>query len=67
MKLFLILEVGHRDALGGVAAAPTSAWKRSGYWVAEWLPQMVMRLMSVTAAPVLAASCEIARLWSEPG
>ena len=21
---------------------PTSAWKRSGYWVAEWLPQIVM-------------------------
>jgi hypothetical protein len=43
---------------------PTSAWKMSGYWVAEWLPQIVIFLMSVTAAPVLAASCEIARLWS---
>src|SRR3954452_25553636 len=43
---------------------PTSAWKRSGYWVAEWLPQIVMWVMSVTGAPVLAASCEIARLWS---
>ena len=43
---------------------PTSAWKRSGYCVAEWLPQIVIFLMSVTAAPVLAASCEIARLWS---
>src|SRR6478672_5925754 len=21
---------------------PTSAWNRSGYWVAEWLPQMVI-------------------------
>src|SRR3712207_9123895 len=41
-----------------------SAWKMSGYWVAEWLPQIVIFLMSVTAAPVLAASCEIARLWS---
>src|SRR4051812_42539045 len=43
---------------------PTSAWKMSGYWVAEWLPQIVILVMSVTGAPVLAASCEIARLWS---
>src|ERR1700752_264685 len=43
---------------------PTSAWKMSGYWVAEWLPQMVIFLMSVTAAPVFLASWEIARLWS---
>ena len=43
---------------------PTSAWKRSGYCVAEWLPQIVIFVMSVTGAPVLAASCEIARLWS---
>src|SRR6476660_9256951 len=41
-----------------------SAWKMSGYWVAEWLPQIVSFLRSVTLAPVLAASCEIARLWS---
>src|SRR6202035_143987 len=43
---------------------PISAWKMSGYWVAEWLPQIVIFLMSVTAAPVFLASCEIARLWS---
>src|ERR1700734_3842080 len=36
----------------------------SGYWVAEWLPQMVIFLMSLTSAPVLWASCEMARLWS---
>ena len=41
-----------------------SAWNTSGYCVAEWLPQIVIFLMSVTGAPVLAASCEIARLWS---
>src|ERR1700752_5453344 len=46
---------------------PTSAWKMSGYWVAEWLPQIVIFLMSVTAAPVFLASCEIARLWSRRG
>src|SRR3954451_13105759 len=34
---------------------PTSAWKTSGYWVAEWLPQIVIWVMSVTGAPVFAA------------
>src|SRR4029079_15930157 len=43
---------------------PTSAWNTSGYWVAEWLPQIVIFLISVTLAPVLRANCEIARLWS---
>src|SRR6201999_2147721 len=43
---------------------PISAWNTSGYWVAEWLPQIVIFLTSVTLAPVLAARCEIARLWS---
>src|SRR5258705_4036084 len=46
---------------------PTSAWKMSGYWVAEWLPQIVIFLMSVTAAPVFLASWEIAPLWSRRG
>src|SRR6185437_6476249 len=32
---------------------PTSAWNRSGYCVAEWLPQIVIFLMSVTGAPVV--------------
>src|SRR5262245_33891079 len=41
-----------------------SAWKMSGYWVAEWLPQIVIFVMSPTDAPVLAASCALARLWS---
>ena len=43
---------------------PTSAWNRSGYCVAEWLPQIVIFLISVTAAPVLRATWEMARLWS---
>ena len=42
----------------------TSAWKRSGYCVAEWLPQIVIFLISVTGTPSLAASWLIARLWS---
>src|ERR1700740_2757113 len=47
------------------AALPfTVAARMSGYWVAEWLPQTVMRWMSVTCLPVLAASWDRARLWS---
>src|SRR5881396_704060 len=34
----------------------TSAWNRSGYWVAEWLPQIVIFRISVTGTPSLAAS-----------
>ena len=43
---------------------PTSALTRSGYWVGEWLPQIVIFVISVTATPSLLASWEIARLWS---
>src|SRR6188768_2538260 len=42
---------------------PISAWKMSGYCVAEWLPQIVILEMSETFEPVLAASREIALLW----
>src|SRR4249920_1071178 len=42
----------------------TSAWNRSGYWLAEWLPQIVMCLTEVTATPVFFATWLIARLWS---
>ncbi len=42
----------------------TSAWKMSGYWVAEWLPQMVSFLTSLTVTPVFLASWATARLWS---
>src|SRR5579862_7619531 len=42
----------------------TSAWKTSGYCVAEWLPQMLIFFTSVTALPVFWATCVIARLWS---
>src|SRR4051794_24525217 len=42
----------------------TSAWKMSGYWVAEWLPQIVSFLMSVTDEPVFVANWDSARLWS---
>src|SRR4051794_26344573 len=41
---------------------PTSAWNRSGYWVVEWLPQIVIFLTSDTGAPSLCAIWLIARL-----
>ena len=43
---------------------PTRALNRSGYWVLEWLPQIVIFLIDDTGLPSLAASCDTARLWS---
>src|SRR5882757_436721 len=56
----------HASSFTAAAAVwpPTSAWNRSGYWVAEWLPQMVIFEMSETATPSFAASWPSARLWS---
>ncbi len=48
----------------GAGRPSTVAWLMSGYWVVEWLPQMVIRRTAVGWAPVLAASWLIARLWS---
>ena len=42
----------------------TSAWKRSGYCVAEWLPQITILRTAATGLPILAATCDSARLWS---
>src|ERR1700760_1721716 len=42
----------------------TFAWLMSGYWVAEWLPQIVMLVTSEIALPVRDANWAIARLWS---
>src|SRR4051812_20915613 len=42
----------------------TSAWKMSGYCVAEWLPQIVILRTSLTVVPIFAASWALARLWS---
>lgn len=42
----------------------TSAWKRSGNMVEEWLPHTVMRRMRSTPVPVFLASWALARLWS---
>src|SRR3954452_4288419 len=43
---------------------PTSAWKMSGYWVFEWLPQIVILVTSATRASALVATWAMARLWS---
>src|SRR6478609_6644566 len=42
----------------------TRALNRSGYWVAEWLPQIVMWVTALTLVLSLAASWALARLWS---
>ena len=41
-----------------------SAWKMSGYWLAEWLPQMLIFLTELTGRAALAANWATARLWS---
>src|SRR5580765_3492130 len=46
----------------GLPAA--SAWKTSGYWDAEWLPQIVTRRISPTGVASLSDSWATARLWS---
>src|SRR5436190_13206588 len=42
----------------------TSAWNRSGYCVAEWLPQLVIFFTEGTGFPNFWATWEVARLWS---
>ena len=37
---------------------------KSGYWVAEWLPQMATLVTAVTATPALRASWALARFSS---
>src|SRR5471032_447147 len=41
-----------------------STWNRSGYWVAEWLPQTIIFLRLVTGFAILAPICDSERLWS---
>src|SRR5687767_16037673 len=41
-----------------------SAWKMSGYWVAEWLPHTVTFFTAAFGLPIFWAICEVARLWS---
>src|SRR5882672_12177260 len=50
--------------MGQTFLPSASAWNRSGYWVAEWLPQMVIFFTEGTSFPIFWATCEVARLWS---
>src|SRR5258705_13974778 len=50
--------------IGQIFLPSASAWNTSGYWVAEWLPQIVTFRIDETGLFPLAASCELARLWS---
>src|ERR1700759_4037486 len=57
--------VSHSWSTWSAAGRPlTWVVYRSGYWVAEWLPQIVMRSISVTGTDSLVASWVRARLWS---
>src|SRR4051794_24959960 len=48
----------------GAGLPSISAWKTSGYCVAEWLPQIVILRTDVTCTPAFVASWALARLWS---
>src|ERR1017187_4963247 len=50
--------------MGQTFLPSASAWNRSGYWVAEWLPQTVILRRLVTGLPSLAPICDSERLWS---
>ena len=50
--------------MGQAALPSTSVRNRSGYWVAEWLPQMVIFFTLLTGRPTFCATWVSARLWS---
>src|SRR5947208_2700975 len=50
--------------IGQAFLPPHSAWNTSGYWVAEWFPQMVTLRIELKGLPILCASWATARLWS---
>src|ERR1700753_3927553 len=57
--------VSHSWSTWSAAGRPlTWVVYRSGYWVAEWLPQIVMWSIAVTGTDSLVASWVRARLWS---
>src|SRR5690606_203140 len=49
------------STLGSAASPLMSALEMSGYWVEEWLPQMVTFVMSLMVVPVFCASWVRAR------
>src|SRR5213596_3377056 len=50
--------------VGQTFLPPVSAWKISGYWVAEWLPQTVTLRIEARGLPIFCAIWPTARLWS---
>src|SRR5450756_902356 len=44
--------------------SPIRELRASGYWVAEWLPQIAMLVTEATGAPAFFASCVLARFSS---
>src|SRR2546423_9072884 len=50
--------------IGQAFLPPHSAWNTSGYWVAEWFPQMVTLRIELKGLPIFCASWATARLWS---
>src|SRR2546426_902031 len=50
--------------IGQTFLPPHSAWNTSGYWVAEWFPQMVTLRIELKGLPIFCAIWATARLWS---
>src|SRR5467141_256322 len=50
--------------IGQTFLPSASAWKMSGYWVAEWFPQTVTFRIALTGFATLCAVCDTALLWS---
>src|ERR1700704_6394382 len=50
--------------IGHAFLPPHSAWNTSGYWVAEWFPQMVTLRIELKGSPIFCAIWATARLWS---
>ncbi len=61
MKLSLNQLASTTDSAG---LPSTVAWCRSGYWVAEWFPQMTTFFTFAKEAPLFSVSCANPRLWS---
>src|SRR5688572_10332033 len=50
--------------IGHTFLPSASAWKTSGYCVAEWLPHTIIFFTDTTSFLIFCATCETARLWS---
>src|SRR5260221_1314740 len=50
--------------IGQTFLPPHSAWNTSGYWVAEWFPQIVTLRIEASGLPTFCSIWPTARLWS---